>query len=428
MKKFSTISFIITAFLAVVILLLGIYSDWTKANIVFAIVMIVLLYLILEITPAIPNFIRITKSWHHLYNYSQEVMNKAAMEIPILDLHLELPEVEYLKDAVCKQPHRVLLTGDAGTGKTGVVVTLARRLKKFPIFFLDARIAHSCGRIEDLSTKLGLAGMNLLELLKKKSKRKDMLVVIDQCDSIWRTAAQGIILDLVRNLKDQRHVGIVLVCRPHEAEGLKEMMSNPPEFDAEEITVNLIESEHASDLLVRLGIPDPSPEIVQMARNLLDLSLIADLFQSQQSADVIQNLSSGTELWEKYRESLEYEGPTSQRHPDINNVAARLAKECLISFDGSCQLNGTALFEEQRLVSRKILVKDQGERYRFRHEKLRDYLYAWYATNHRHLNLTQLKEDLGDQAGIVLALMYEIYNSGLDPELAAEFLAEALND
>jgi len=76
-----------------------------------------------------------------------------------------------------------------------------------------------------------------------------------------------------------------------------------------------------------------------------------------------------------------------------------------------------------------VLVQDHTltQRYRFKHEKLRDYMYSFDAVHRRNIDLTAIQNELGEQAGLVAPVVMAVYLK-IDDGKAAEFMSEALRN
>ena len=81
----------------------------------------------------------------------------------------------------------------------------------------------------------------------------------------------------------------------------------------------------------------------------------------------------------------------------------------------------------QRLIGRAVLVKSRGDRYRFRHQEIQDFLYAWDAALRTTMMPTEvLSEVPAEVAKGILRWMQLLYHREL-PEMEAQFVASLLD-
>jgi hypothetical protein len=136
------------------------------------------------------------------------------------------------------------------------------------------------------------------------------------------------------------------------------------------------------------------------------------------------------DLWEKYRRILlERERLVSnpQMAGQIIAEAVRLAKLGLNAEDRTFILDYPPSVIQNRLISWEIIVQEEGRTFRFRHEKLQDYLYAWDATE-RNIMPSDVRNEIDVlKTRNVLVWMNKLYaNRG--SKLHAQFVKEMLND
>ena len=73
-----------------------------------------------------------------------------------------------------------------------------------------------------------------------------------------------------------------------------------------------------------------------------------------------------------------------------------------------------------------IIIREHGRVYRFRHEKLQDFIYAWNATEQGKMPLAVAEEIGSLRTRNVLQWMEKIY-ARRNPAVHAQFLKETFN-
>lgn len=426
-RRFPIIGLVITMLAVLAALAFGLWTDWFKDHIVISVIIFA--------SPVASDFFlnwvryrhKLKKDWCKLADYSQSISSKACRKIPGIDKPIELSEIADVFRLLQQRQH-VVVTGDAGVGKTGIVVDISQRLNKAYFIFIDSRDLCNCRSLGDINETLGLTECGLLHAIRSKAKKKDIVVVMDQCDSIWRIGGQDIILRLLENLADVGNLGIIVVCRTEESKGLKDLIRRKPGRNVGEVHVESLNKELAKEKLEALGVDNPSNELIEMAQNLFNLSLIGEIAVLPDDSN-LNDVTSLWDFWEKYRGTLESEIHRNDSNYRVTDCAAGLARTCLINTNGTCEISSDRSEEEQVLISRSVLVQDHTltQRYRFKHEKLRDYMYSFDAVHKRNIGLNAIQNEIQEQAGLVAPVVMALYLK-IDSEKAAEFMSEALGN
>jgi hypothetical protein len=132
-------------------------------------------------------------------------------------------------------------------------------------------------------------------------------------------------------------------------------------------------------------------------------------------------------LWEHYRSTLHSrENLFNKTGDEFILEAVQLARQGLASADRGFDLNTPPTALQRRLISGNVINQIAGRRYQFSHEKLQDYLYAWYACENNFL-FEEIHGEIGElhQRNVMLWIR-DIYQTRNAP-LYERFLEEALN-
>jgi hypothetical protein len=123
----------------------------------------------------------------------------------------------------------------------------------------------------------------------------------------------------------------------------------------------------------------------------------------------------------------EAQGSSAHNPEEIIADAVKLAKKGLNSDDRSFETNYPITQSHRKLVSWGIIVRQHGRIYRFHHEKLQDFLYAWDAAERGAMPSDVIKEINAHRTKNVFSWMDKLYAKH-QPSLQLRFLEETLNE
>jgi hypothetical protein len=336
-------------------------------------------------------------------------------------------ETELITEQLSKG-QSVLLTGGAGTGKSGIAVALVVEAKKLDIcsLLIDAR------RLSTFSTRSELREYfdveePIIDGIERLGLSTGIWLIVDQLDNIAGSRGCTLITDIILECSEKSGVSVVVMSRHKEANE-RDALRPILEEDFVEIICTPISEEQIREILNQVGIVDPTASVLDLARNLLNLDLICEVVNSAGSTG-LENISNNTDLWEYYRTAIrDRENVSGDNRGDaIISEAIRLARAGLHNIDRTFDLEYGMTHEQRRLVSNGIIepVIEHGLKYQFRHEKLQDYLYAWNACN-LHFGRQQVIDEI-DRLHLrnIIVWMLDIYQQRAAPEYL-QFAAEVL--
>ncbi len=316
--------------------------------------------------------------------HSKNTLRVVNSHIPGIQDSLPRAETQVIEEQLALGRH-VVISGAAGTGKSALGAQLITSVKNKTALFVDARRLGSITNEAQLRQHFDLRG-SLRAAIKRAGRNTKCRVIIDQLDNVAGLPIAELLLDIIADsISSATGIDWIVVCRnetPNEhsllsrllAAGFVENISKPV-------------SDHVViDALIQIGVSDPTPDLVQLGRNLLNLGLIATIRQQLPSFH-FATLVDEVELWDRYINVVaEREG---QSGPLVVSEAIKMAREGLASSDGTFIIEYPHSSEMRRLESWGIIVRIDGRQYRFKHEKLQDFLYAWDATQ-RHASPRQI--------------------------------------
>ncbi|MFD1600621.1 AAA family ATPase [Halobellus rarus] len=355
---------------------------------------------------------------------------ETAYHIPEINYHVSLSDVATVESELAGGGN-VLLTGPAGVGKTGMLAQqYATLADEHPAYFIDAREFGQFGSISDIKAELGITN-SLRDLFQEVADRNGRcIVVVDQLDNVRTATAATVFQNLLLDLSQTDGVSILCACRSWDLEQPEyQRLSEAPQFT--QIELKPLDEAKVSELLSELGIglTEQTPALIELCQRLLNLSLLADVVTTDISLDP-KSITSETALWDAYRESLETEGsgpagtiPTNWENSPVDRCVHH-ARSSLRDRTTTFEIDNRDPGDE-RLRSRGTIVKDWRRRFRFKHDQLQSYFYAWDAVC-GDFSIDDVLDDGIDEriAADVFDWMFRLYLS--DASRSTSFIRDGL--
>jgi hypothetical protein len=240
------------------------------------------------------------------------------------------------------------------------------------------------------------------------------LLILDQLDSALANQAGPLLVDLALLAGQVPGAKVLAVSRTWDAR-TRERLNGLIDRGFHTITASLLPAEEAAGVLSNLGYGAAKPQLVEMARNLLSLTIIADLAGA--GVD-ISALDSTGHLWDAFRKELSLEADGA-----VLAEAVRLARAAIrargLEFEVTFPYQGP----QAALLSRETIVQVTQLRARFRHDAIVNHLVAWDAVQ-RSWKVADLITQYGEDAAELLApTLTELYAMH-QPHGVAELLKE----
>ncbi len=357
---------------------------------------------------------------------TKQAIAQAQLKITGLSRSFERSEVGYIEDQL-KLGKPVVLTGDAGSGKTGIAALTAKkaRRRKKRILVLDAL------RVQHVADEAGLrtffsATEPLVTIIMGLAKPRGFRLVIDQLDNTIGLPVSRILIELACDCSGLRDVEVVVISRKkesHESRLLQKLISTGfVELESRELR----ETE-AEEALKLLGINDPSADLISLCRNLLNLEIVATIKKQKPTFD-FRNVMDEVAVWGAYLEVLHRreEDSTGVEEADRTmSEAIRLARYVLSTDDQVFMLDHPSA-SHRRLISWGMILNDDGYMCRFKHEKLQDFLYSRDAVDRGLMPDDVMNEIHLVRSRNVMLWMDRIYASRNSPR-RAQFVREMFN-
>lgn len=381
----------------------------------------------LHVPPPDRDFVQNIES--QFTSHTQRALRQIRLLIPGISDPFPRVELERIEEQL-EQGKAVVFTGEAGTGKSGIGAKLAASAdeKGMVALLLDARQVGYIRGPTELKNYYSLNGPLDAAIARVGSYKKCRLIV-DQLDYIATYPSATTLVDLAIDCCGFAGVEVVVISRKREGYEVRllDKLTTLPGFV--ELTSYPLSRDDATEALNQLGVSQPSPELIELSCNLLNLELIGTIKEKQPTFE-FGTLTDEVDLWDQYllvlREREEV-GTDAYAAQEIIAEAVNLARAGLNSEDGRFQLGFPSSPKQDRLKSWGIIVQEEGRTYRFHHEKLQDFLYAWDATERNATRDVVLAEISLHRSRNVMVWMKEIYKRRRSP-LHVQFLKEILLD
>ena len=346
-----------------------------------------------------------------LKKYTESQLDHSTMTTPIIRTEPR-PEIDELKSTLAGSG-KALVIGDSGTGKSGLLTMFVDGellAKRQPVLFMNASLLPRASTSLDAITSAMPVETPLAKVLSLVSHIMGRcFVIVDQLDSVGGTDLCRTLCGFVKEMSSLPGIKVVAVSRSYDARERSEIRT----LDFPVIEIKPLAHEKAHELLAKLGIEEPSQDLVTLARNFLNLSLIGSLVES---GVVVSDVTSEVILWSRFRDSI-----VERESPEALAKAVELAQSSIRRREWDFALDIAPDDSTKQLISRGILVRSAGERYAFFHEEMRSYLYAWDASIRNKALPDTVCKELGEvEAFGVLRWMHILYHEEM-PEVEPVF-------
>jgi len=362
----------------------------------------------LQVPPIGEDFIQVIMK--EIALETDRATNQIRMTIPGIQEPIPRNEVDRIEDQL-QQSKPVIVTGEPGSGKSGIAAYLTNKSRKCrkTVLLLDARRVADIQKESDLRQHLCLKGP-VINAIGRIGEYKGCRLIIDQLDNVVGLPAADILIELAIESANCKDVEVVVLSRTregHENNLLKRLMDS----GFNELTSYPLSEDIVENLLMKLGISNYSENLIELGRNLLNLELIGLIKQQQPSFNFLR-LVEEIDLWDNYcKVIIEHEKTTTGLSNALQIIAEaiRLALIGLNKEDRSFILDFPFYYSTNRLISWGIILQVEGRIYRFRHEELQDYLYAKDVTDKGYMPRDVLKEIKPYRTRNVFIWMKKIY-------------------
>jgi tRNA A37 threonylcarbamoyladenosine biosynthesis protein TsaE len=298
-------------------------------------------------------------------------------------------------------PSIILLTGNAGTGKSGVVREVLKGLEERDEIHLTFRVDKylSIDSPSALGQKLYERLENPVVTLESLAGDGYAVLFIDQIDAISEVSGRAgpireIVFELIRFVKASRKVRLIAACRTYDLANDRALLELEKEDRVKRIEVKLLDwASEVEPMLLSKDIPIDSVSANQ--RELLTLPLNLSLFLEVYKDGIhVLNFQSTTDLFdrlvEKKQRDIRLVDSTFALLPCLSGLAATMSQDqSLDAHSNTLSYLPNAL----DLLATEHLIIRSGDRIAFFHESFFDYAFARGFVAERKNLLDLLKED-----------------------------------
>lgn len=324
---------------------------------------------------------------------TQQLIQKSNTKISGTGATIHREEVSIVEEQL-NLGNSVLITGEAGTGKSGLGIFLSQRATENGKYnlIIDARL------VRHLHTEIELRQQYrceepIAQIISNLAKEKGFLVIIDQLDNVVNDRIVNVLINFAIECKDSQSVQIVVISRKKETSE-EELLGRLLKNNFVDIESRPLDDNQARKELLNLDFTNPHQELITMSKNLLNLEILSKI-KTENPKFNFNEIEDEVTLWDAYfktiqeRESIE-STPIAAKQMLVD--AMEFAKKGLSSNNQLFIVEQSNLISSNRLESWGIIIRTEGQMYQFSHEKVQDYLYARYASDRGHLPKTIVDE------------------------------------
>jgi hypothetical protein len=326
------------------------------------------------------------------------------------------PEINQILETWRLTSNNVILYGEAGSGKSGIVLRIAQTManRGVPVLFIKATdFPVDQDPVQNILNRMPL-DKPLIESISQLSKERECSIIIDQLDSIGGTNSCKNLVGFIKALVALPKVKTLIVSRAYELQQDPDISSlNFPKILSDQLT-----PEQAAFYLSQIGIISPTQALVELACNLLNLSLIAEVVKTTNNHNI--EITSDIKLWKQYYYSI-----VSHEDEEIADYVLKLAREVTAKGEQSFSTNFPSLYYRRKLLSRNILIESPGRRFSFRHEQLQNFLCAFSILPEK-LSFSQVANEFRPNSSKgVIRWLHKLYHDEF-PDIESVFINDIL--
>ncbi|GAB4373058.1 MAG: hypothetical protein Kow00121_15910 [Elainellaceae cyanobacterium] len=315
----------------------------------------------------------------------------------------------------------VLLVGEAGVGKTGVMLQIVEQLRQYRLPILAFRIDNLNPEPmpDNVGQQLGLPGSPAV-VLANIAQGRDCVLVIDQIDAVSLASGRNpqffvCIEQIIKQAQAYPNMRLLLACRKFDLDNDSRFKKLTGEKGvAETLFVNRLSHEKVKEVVIGIGLD--ATRLTQRQLNLLSIPLHLSLLAEISQNAAIDTLSFTTakdlldQFWTyKQLRVKERLGRAVQWTQVVNLLCDRLSNEQIQGLSVS-QIVVDDYADDARAMASEHVLAWEGKRIRFFHEAFFDYAFARSFTAHGQSLLSFLRsseQHLFQRAQVRQILLHE---------------------
>ncbi|MGW4220681.1 hypothetical protein ACWEJZ_27155 [Streptomyces bacillaris] len=308
----------------------------------------------------------------------------ASVERELLKPPVERPDTDHLIELVDDPSGDLLLvTGDAGNGKSATLFHLLRELERRDVptlaFRLDRRDPFTSPR--QLGEQLNL-GISPVAALANVAGDRTCVLILDQLDAIsitsgWMPESFDAVADLLLEASVFENVRVVLACRKFDVENDDRIRKLVADERCARFDLRKLSEEQVTDAVTAMGLNAEllSPHQRKLLQSPLHLVLlkVAAGDENVMSFQTTQNLFDA--YWRTKAIACDGRRKSVRFNDVIRTVAEAISSRQRLSVPKTIFDRGDLIRDAEVLISENVLVEDNREA-AFFHEAFFDYAFA----------------------------------------------------
>jgi hypothetical protein len=284
-----------------------------------------------------------------------------------------------------KERRGVLLAGEAGVGKSGVILQVVEALQEQGVPVIAFRI----DRLEptplpnNVGEQLGLPG-SPVNVLAAIAQGRECVLIMDQLDAVSLASGRHpdffeCVHEMLHQVQAHPHMRLLVACRTFDLENDHRLRQLTGQNGLVHIvTINRLSHTTVRDSVNALGLDAQrlSNKQLELVSIPLHLSLLAEI-AADRTVDVL-NFSTAKELYERYWDRKQSVlrirlGRAVQWTPVVDTLGQYMSERQMLS--APLSIVDAYAEDAAAMVSEHVLMRD-GQRYAFFHEGFFDYAFA----------------------------------------------------
>lgn len=296
-------------------------------------------------------------------------------------------EAQTAFEELIEKKQNVLLVGEAGVGKTGVMLQVVDKLQSKGILILTFRVdrLEPTQLPDQVGQQLGLPASPAIVLANIAQKR-DCILIIDQIDAVSLASGRNpeffdCLYEIIKQAQSRPNIKLLLACRKFDLDNdyrLKQLSGE--KGIAKPVNINRLSDTKVREIITILGLE--SSRLSEKQINLLSFPLHLALFSEiaeNQTIDVL-NFKTAKELYDQFLEHKTDKikvrlGHSIQSTKVIDVLCDHMSSQQQQSLSVPDCVIDEFKDDARAMASEHILIW-QGKRISFFHESFFDYVFA----------------------------------------------------
>lgn len=279
----------------------------------------------------------------------------------------------------------ILLAGEAGVGKSGIVMQLLERLREHKVPILAFRVDRldPTPLPDDIGRQLELPG-SPVAVLASVAQGQECVLIIDQLDAVSLASGRHPqffdgVHEVIKQAEAYPRMRLLVVCRKFDLDNDHRFRRlTDPQGVLDVVTVNRLPDKTVWEVVTAIGLEaaDLSPEQVQLLSVPLHLNLLAEISETLAARNLDFRTAKDLfdRFWDRKRAVLRERTGRSVQWPEVIDILCDYMSERR-SLSAPAETVDEHEEDAQAMASENVLVRDR-DRYAFFHETFFDYAFA----------------------------------------------------